>query len=274
MREEYDFSKGVRGKYFKKMQRISLVCFLVLNTAFLSACSGNAVSEPANANTQAPAEPTPPAKMALPAKFLLVGDSLMIEGFGPEMEKALDDRDGMSVVRQGVYSTGLNRFDFFDWNDKTEELIGINKPDALVVIFGANDGQGITDSEGKDHPLGTPGWSETYGKRVNAYLKRISPLVKKIYWVGHPIPGNAKFMKKITPMNVVFESESAKYPNVVYVNTWDRFAVNGKFSRTLTDDEGKSGVVKGGDGVHVTKFGGKIMAGEVVKAILKDIDAK
>lgn len=261
------------------MRSITLpsLLFFVLNLLFLTACSSTPapLSNTANTNGQPGAPPTTAdGKIPLPVKFLLVGDSLMIEGFGPEMEKALLRHEGVSVVRQGVYSTGLNRIDYFDWAGKTEELIELNKPDALIVMFGANDGQGITDSGGKDHPLGTPGWSETYGQHVNAYLTRISPRIKKIYWVGHPIPGNENFMRKISAMNPVYESESAKFQNVVYVNTWDRFAVNGKFSRTVADDEGKSAAVKGGDGIHVTNFGGKIMASVVVKAAMKDIDIK
>lgn len=249
----------------------------VLIVLFLAGCSDGLKPELTDGNSNTPAVTPPPAvpeKMGLPVKFLLVGDSLMIEGFGPAMEKALLEHEGVSLVREGVYSTGLNRTDFFDWAAKTEELIGINKPDALIVMFGANDGQGITDSNGKDHPLGTPGWSETYGQRVNAYLTRISPRVKKIYWVGHPIPGNDNFMRKITAMNPVYQTEAAKFPNVVYVNTWDRFAVNGKYSRMVTDDDGKSAAAKSGDGIHVTSFGGKIMAGVVLKATQKDIDIK
>jgi uncharacterized protein len=258
--------------------RLAVTLTLFVSTGMFLASCGNGPAPSVNTGnsnqTAASQTPAPPEKMALPVKFLLVGDSLMIEGFGPQLEKALLEHEGVSVVRQGVYSTGLNKTDFFDWAAKTEELIGANKPDALIVMFGANDGQGITDLNGKDHPLGTPGWSETYSQRVNAYLTRISPKVKKIYWVGHPVPGNENFMRKITAMNPVYQAEAAKFPNVVYVNTWDRFAVNGKFSPTLKDDDGKSGAVKSSDGIHVTPFGGRIMAGVVIKTIQKDIDIK
>lgn len=245
----------------------TLITFI---TSFFTGCSGGP-TQPTNVSNTA--QPPPVAeKMKTPVKFLLVGDSLIIEGFGPAMEKALLEHQGVTVVRNGVYSTGLNKTDYFDWAAKTEELIEANKPDALIVMFGANDGQGITDLNGKDHPLYTPGWSETYAQRVNAYLSRISPKIKKIYWVGHAIPGNEKFFKKISAMNPVYEAEAAKFPNVVFVNTWDRFAVNGKYSPTVKDDEGKSGPAKSGDGIHATPFSGKIMAGVVVKAIQKDVD--
>ena len=244
---------------------------IFLATLVLTACVAAPIPEPP-VNMADAAPPVSPGKLTLPVKFLLVGDSLMIEGFGPELEKAVARHDGFSAVRKGVYSTGLNRSDYFDWTAETENLISLNSPDALIVIFGANDGQGITDSDGKDHPLGTPGWSETYSKRVNAYLTRISPIVKKIYWVGHPIPGSDTFLRKIKPMNSIYEAEAAKFMNVSYVNTWDRFAVNGKFSRTLRDDDGRSGAVKSGDGIHVTAFGGMIMAGLVIKAVEKDVE--
>jgi hypothetical protein len=238
----------------------------------LTACASSPKPEPLVNVPGTPVGGPSPGKLTLPVKFLLVGDSLMIEGFGPEMEKALASHDGFSAFRKGVYSTGLNRADYFDWTAETENLIGQNKPDALIVIFGANDGQGITDNDGKDHALGTPGWSETYAKRVDAYLARISPIVKKIYWVGHPIPGNDSFFRKIKAMNSIYEAEAVRFTNVSYVNTWDRFAVNGKFSRTLRDDNGKSGAVKSGDGIHVTTFGGTIMASVVVAAVEKDIE--
>jgi hypothetical protein len=234
--------------------------------------SGNP-SANTNGNTETQSSATP-QNISTPFKVLIVGDSLILEGFGPMLEKTLLEHEGVDVVREGAYSTGLNKTDFFDWNQKTEELITLHKPDVLIVMFGANDGQGILDADGKAHPLGTEGWSEVYGRRVDAYLKRISPKIKKLFWVGHPIPGNAKFRSKLAAMNLVYQSETAKFPNAVYVNTWDRFAVNGEFKASIADDRGLVKRVKGGDGVHVTNFGGKIMADVVIKEMQPYVDIK
>lgn len=165
----------------------------------LTACGGAKQSDnggnkaAGNSNSEAP---NSSAKITGPVKFLLAGDSLMREGFGPAVETSLLTYKDVSVFREGVYSTGLNKIDFFDWGKRTEELIEQNKPDVLVVSFGANDGQGILDDNGKAFDLGTDGWSTVYAQRVNRYLTRISPKVKKIFWVGHPIPGSDKFVKK------------------------------------------------------------------------------
>jgi len=244
----------------------------------LAACSGskppeNSNADPKNSNT-ATQPPVSSEKIVAPVKFLLVGDSLMREGFGPAVETSLLTYKDVSVVREGVYSTGLNKTDFFDWAARTEELIATNKPDVLVVTFGANDGQGILDDDGKAHDLGTDGWRTVYAQRVNRYLTRISPKVKKIIWVGHPIPGSDKFVKKFSVMNPIYQAEAAKFPNVVFVDTWDSLASNGVYKKSLPDENGKQQVARQGDGVHVTNFGGKLMAAPVVKAILQVVDLK
>lgn len=223
---------------------------------------------------QNPKTPIAPQKITPPVKFLLVGDSMMLVGFGPALENSLLKYNGVSVVREGVYSTGLNRIDYFDWFTKTDELITLHKPDVLIVMFGANDGQGIKDKEGKPHELGSESWKEVYRQRVNVYLSRTAPKLKKIYWVGHPITGNDNFLAKFQAMNPIYEAECAKFPNAVFINTWERFAVNGTYSQTISDDNGLRQIAKQSDGVHVTDFGGRVLTDFVLKTVLKDVEIK
>ena len=217
---------------------------------------------------------TEPQKITPPVKFLLIGDSMMLVGFGPALENSLLKFNGVSVVREGVYSTGLNRIDYFDWFTKTDDLIALHKPDVLIIMFGANDGQGILDKDKKAHELGSESWKEVYRQRVNVYLSRVSPKVKKIYWIGHPITGNENFLAKFQAMNPIYESECAKFPNAVFVNTWERFAVNGVYRQSIPDDNGLWQIAKQSDGVHVTDFGGGILANLVIKTMQKDVEIK
>lgn len=252
---------------------VCIVAYLVGFTACGSTPSENGAANKAAGNSNAE-QTTNAEKLTQPLKFLLIGDSLMREGFGPGLETALTRYKDVSVVREGLYSTGLNKTDFFDWTARAEEMIGQNKPDVLIVTFGANDGQGILDDQGKAHDLGTESWKEVYAQRVNRFLTRVAPKVKKIFWVGHPIPGNDKFVKKFSAMNPVYKSEAAKFPNVVYVDTWDSLALKGVYSRSLPDENGKMQVARQGDGVHVTNFGGKLEAAAVMKVVLQNIDLK
>ncbi len=138
--------------------KVATIACIVACLAGFTAC-GSKPSENGAANNAAGnsnAEQTTNAeKLTQPLKFLLIGDSLMREGFGPGLETALTGFKDVSVVREGLYSTGLNKTDFFDWTARAEEMIGQNKPDVVIVTFGANDGQGILDDQGKAHDLGT-----------------------------------------------------------------------------------------------------------------------
>lgn len=231
-----------------------------------------------NSTPNIPTKQTPTSvnlqKIIPPVKFLLVGDSMMLVGFGPALENNLLKYKGVSVVREGAYSTGLNRIDYFDWFTKTDELITRYQPDVLIVMFGGNDGQGIIDKDKKAHDFGTESWKEVYRQRVNIYLSRVSPKVKKIYWIGHPIPGNQSFLDKFQTMNPIYQSETAKFANAKFVDTWERFAVNGEYRQSIPDDIGLWQIAKSSDGVHVTDFGGGILANLLIKEILKDIDLK
>jgi len=226
---------------------------------------------PPTETVQTPPQPT---KLTLPVKTLLVGDSMMLVGFGPALENSLLKIKDVSVVREGAYSTGLNRIDYFDWFTKTDELIAQHKPDVLIVMFGGNDGQGIKDKDGKAHELLSESWKEIYRQRVNVYLSRTSPKVKKIYWVGHPMTGNEGFLSKFLAMNPIFQAECAKFPNAVFVDTWERFGVNGVYRQSIPDDDGLWQIAKQSDGVHVTDFGGRILAGMVIKEMQKDVEMK
>ena len=127
-------------------------------------------------------------KIKAPFTVQLIGDSMILEGFGPMMKNKLLEYQGVTVKQNGRYSTGLNRVDYFDWNKESVNLINLNKPDVLIVMFGANDGQDIVASDGSIGRLGSDKWKTIYTKRVDDYLALISPKVGLIYWVGQPIP--------------------------------------------------------------------------------------
>jgi hypothetical protein len=219
--------------------------------------------------------PSPiPTKSPLRTPFVvqLLGDSMMLEGFGPRLEVKLLEFMGLTVKRFGKYSSGLNRIDFYNWYDQTTVHLKANKPDVLIVLFGANDGQNIIDLDTKiKYGLSSPQWDVVYAKRVKLYLDYFSPMVREFYWVGHTIPRTDNFYGKFLRMNAIYKAECEKVENCHYVDSWARFAVNGKYSATLADDNGLVKTVKGSDGVHVNTHGGNILADLVIKTMRKDV---
>lgn len=208
----------------------------------------------------------------LPLKLVMLGDSMIMVGFGPNLEEQLLAKDQVTVLREGKFSTGLNRIDYFDWYSRTEELIQQNNPDILIVMFGANDGQGIVDENGVAFKLSDPKWDEVYQRRVFNYMTRFSSKVKKIYWVGHPISLSPDFGPKFTRMNKIYLSESEKFENIEYIDMWERFMVNGKYASALPSKNGKIGLVKQSDDVHMTEHGGLVMAEYIMGILSEDIN--
>jgi hypothetical protein len=75
-------------------------------------------------------------------KVLLIGDSNMQGTFGRSLARQLKAR-GVKVIRKAKSGSGLARPDFFDWHQTARQLVRQTNPDAVVIIFGGNDTQGM-----------------------------------------------------------------------------------------------------------------------------------
>ena len=76
-------------------------------------------------------------------RVLLVGDSMMMEGLGPTLHHRLRKRDNLDVHREGKYSSGLSRPDFYNWFENLPIMLEEYQPDLLIMSLGANDTQDI-----------------------------------------------------------------------------------------------------------------------------------
>lgn len=205
-----------------------------------------------------------------PFTFMIIGSSSMLEGLGPRIEKDLKAIPQMTVIRRGKYSSGLTNTKFYNWNIEASKLIAGYSPDAIITQFGGNDGQAIYASSGRRVNYATAGWNEAYEANVDQFMKTIAK-VKVVYWIELPIAGNADFTEKFIRMNAIQRRVASKYPNVVYVETWQRFAPNGKYVPILPDDSGKRAAVKASDGIHLSDHGSKIVSSILMGYITKDL---
>jgi len=211
-----------------------------------------------------------PQKLQKPLKIMIMGDSMIQEDLGIFLENQLT-KLGFATKRVAKYSTGLTNRKYFDWEAYAQKQLIEYNPEVAIAMFGANDGQNITGRDGLLHRYGTAGWNDSYAQNVRAFLQVNSKLVKKFYLFGHPIAGNPEFREKLGRINSIFESVSAEFSNVVFVKTWDRFAVNGNYSAVIADKNGFRSRVKYDDGVHVNGQGSKIMFEVLQPEMEKDI---
>ena len=96
----------------------------------------------------------------------------------------------LEFINRSKPSTGFARPDSYDWNNELGEHPQKRHLPDRGLMFGANDAQPI--KSGKDLlKVGSEGWHEVYGQRVEAFIKKLRAANIAVYWVGLPIMRSA-----------------------------------------------------------------------------------
>ena len=97
-----------------------------------------------------------------PLRMYVAGDS-MDQVFGSSLVN-LAEATGLVKAKNDYHvSSGLSRPDFYDWPQRLVDQIVDFRPDAAVVLFGANDGQNVLH-EGEVLKVGTKAWQAVYAE--------------------------------------------------------------------------------------------------------------
>ena len=202
--------------------------------------------------------------------ILWIGGDSMVQVFGSSLEMMARQTGLVAPVLDYKISSGLVRPDFYDWPKRIAAEMASLDPDAVVVMFGANDGQGMKVG-GQVYPFGTPGWMKIYHKRVGLVMDELLTRGREVYWVGQPIARARYFADNVHTMNSVFQEEALRRPHVHYVDSWSLF-VNGKgqYSDYLRDGSGAMVLMRTADGIHLTRAGGDRLAEAVLAQIAAD----
>lgn len=175
------------------------------------------------------------------------------QGFGAEAEYRV--------------STGLCRPDVYNWPLRIEQETARLKPRAVVLLFGANDDQGIRDGQ-HAHQFGTDEWRAAYARRVTELMQRLVRDGREVYWVGQPVMRDGGFGDRMRVLNAIYAGQAAHTPGVTYVDAWTLFSgEDGRYADYLPDEHGRLVKVREGDGIHLTGAGGDRLAAEVLRAI-------
>lgn len=221
---------------------------------------------------QTPVATQPEARTGKP-RVLLVGDSMMMEGFGPVLQRTLRKRPDMEVVREGKYSTGLSREDYFDWPAHLQELVAKHKPDLIVICMGANDPQDIIDADRKRHHADSKSWADIYRSRAERLLAVATSQDAKVVWAGLPIMGKEPYATRIRRLSRLQQEACAAY-HADFVDTVRALAdEQGAYITFKKDEKGRHVRLRYKDMVHVTEDGGAMLTAAVVPAIEKALGA-
>lgn len=203
---------------------------------------------------------------AEPMELWIIGDSF-VELFGPALE---NDAAKTGVMRTEVdfrFISGLVRSDYFDWPAHITQRLPQVQPDAVVVMFGGNDGQPLT-RQGVQLEPDTPEWLAVYHELVGEAMDVLLTGTTRVYWVGLPIMRDDRFTQRVIGFNRVYEAEAAKRPGVVYVSIFELFQdENGEYSTYLRTGSGDLLDMRMEDGAHFSWNGAYRLAGFVLGKI-------
>lgn len=225
---------------------------------------------PPNKPTKKPVAVKP--KLTKPyRRFLFIGDSVMFD-LGIQLQYTMKEKYNIADTKLDYkVSSGLNRIDYYDWYARTKEILQDYQPDVVVILFGGNDTQDITDFQGKYRAITTNEWQKAYQERVEKYAKLLdSSSVRKVYWVGQSISNKSWYAKYFPIMNDIYKNASKSSAKIEFISTWNTFAEAGKFAPVVADKSGKRGYVKVNDGLHFTSHGAKIIGDLIADKMATD----
>lgn len=206
-----------------------------------------------------------------PYNFLLLGDSFVAVygGVGDILEGTLLKFQNVAAARIGKVSSGLARPDYFNWENQARQSIASLHPNIAVIMLGTNDSQSFQTTTDKGlivYKYGTSGWEAEYRARVDNFLRIFQDNGILVYWLGLPIMRDPVYGAKVIRINNIYQTEIAKFNNVVFVDTWPILAgADGFYAASLPDSRGIERATHVSDGIHLTNFGGIKVVNELFR---------
>jgi uncharacterized protein len=192
----------------------------------------------------------------------VIGDSLGLDlQYG--LSQVLGPDPLVRLVQDAVGDTGLTNLPYFDWPAKLQSEIATVHPKLLVVMFGANDWQGMEVASGPAQP-GTAIWIKNYNERVGALMNEAGSKGVRVLWVGLPIMGSSTFSADMSELNAIYLSQARVHAGVWFEPTWKLFSTSAGAYAAFLPVGGSLVQVRDPDGVHIDPPAGTALLGHFV----------
>jgi uncharacterized protein len=220
---------------------------------------------------------TSPETPAKPVKFTprkklriwIAGDSLVIVPGESLLRAVAGNRAVAAEPVDGRIASGLERPDVFNWFTHIREVMEVDKPRAVVLMFGGNDDHGFMTGipEGREvGTFGSPTWRAEYRRRVASVMDTVTRNGGYLIWIGLPITHDSDQTLRFDVINSILQTEAAKRKGrVTYLDTYFFFAGdNGGYAQYIEDPTGKLVKMRADDGVHFERPAGDLIAAKLL----------
>lgn len=211
------------------------------------------------------AKPAP----ARPLKTVLVtGDSMSLL-LDAEVARRLTG-GSIKTIRDPHLGTGLSVPGVADWGRLSVSQVTHDKPDAIVVFIGANEGYPLKYA-GKSYPCCGPQWAAAYATRARTVMNTFRQGGgARVYWLLLPAPRDPARQKISRTVNLADSVAADPYrAQVRMLDMGAIFTPGGKY-RDAMSVNGSDEIVRQADGIHLNQAGASIAADAVLRALRTD----
>ncbi len=188
-----------------------------------------------------------------PTRVLLTGDSLMAS-LGPQLKRALDGYENLTLIPIGKGSTGLARPDFYNWPKVLEENMIKHKPHVVVMWIGTNDTQNIYGMKGLGEPLSWP-WQKAYHNKLIEIFRIVRKHNARLIMMSPPVMNKQKFDDNLKAITNLMEWTCKKY-GASFLNTRPILSDSReKYVQRKPMADGKVSPIRTPDQIHITADG-------------------
>lgn len=234
--------------------------FVIVFSAFFGLSAAIARAEPVAPPAAVPQPPATPAGVTIS----VYGDSLA-DGVWSGLYERLKSQPQTRLVRHSQLGAGLTRPDYASWQAETARQIDeAGEGGYAVIMFGANDMQGVRDENRKGYLFKSPGWTNVYTQRIDWLLQTLKEHHVTTVWVGLPVMRKPETNDDAKFMTGLYETEAGKYGAVFLPLYQDYLDADGNFMARIDDSRQKSQQLRSDDGIHFTGFGYQLVAGKVL----------
>jgi hypothetical protein len=202
--------------------------------------------------------------------LLVTGDSLSTP-LDTEMAKRLAGRSGVRTIRDPHLGTGISKSLLVDWGQLSADQVKRDRPDAVVVFIGANEGFPLPGQEGKNVECCGPDWAAVYATRVRRMMETYRRRgAGRVYGLTLPAPRDSDRRDIARTVNASIYAAAAPYRAQVRVLDMSAIFTPGFKYRDAMDVDGRKQIVRESDGIHLNDVGVRPAADAVLQALARD----
>jgi lysophospholipase L1-like esterase len=201
--------------------------------------------------------------------LLVTGDSLAMP-MDSELARRLAGPDRVRTVRDPHIGTGISKPQVVDWTKLSVQQAREDKPDAVVVFIGANEGFPLPAGD-RQVQCCSPEWAAAYAERarrmMDVYRRRGAA---RVYWLTVPMPRDPARQRIARAVNAAIRVAAQPWrAQVRILDMSATFTPGGRF-RTAMPVDAREQIVREPDGIHLNEVGSRIAADQVLAAVRRD----